>query len=243
MFCASSGQLRPGSLATLLGCFESPIREILAPPPLSPRNTPGSRSIPSQSNEPMPSTLSFPIFAPPPFPPVASAEQQHTVPLENGGCLHVTSTPSRASLRIRSHDPAQDLTIELRFEAQGPALTIQANNVEICGTESIDARCKQFRVEAEEHIQFTSHGSIRHYAQRGTEIQAGDVRVHASPGGVQLRANDDVQLLGEGILLNCDRPATPPPTRSPAVHPAPPRVPASRASGDAEIVEHLSNRR
>ena len=66
------------------------------------------------------------------------------------------------------------------------------------------------------------------------------VDVEATHGMVKLTANDDVQLLGENVLLNCE-PTVPAPAWSlPAPQKPQPSVPVAASSGDAELLAAMA---
>jgi hypothetical protein len=85
------------------------------------------------------------------------------------------------------HQPAVDVEIVLTRE--GPVVRAAAAALEITAAEEIFARCERFEIDAKESF----------------SVQAADVAVTARSGGVAIRANDDVAVNGEQILLNCDR--------------------------------------
>ncbi|HXJ19462.1 MAG TPA: hypothetical protein VMT03_04445 [Polyangia bacterium] len=110
------------------------------------------------------------------------------VGLGRGWVARVQPTDRGALLRLQSpRQPAVD--VEIVLTAAGPVIRAAAAALEITAASDIVARCDQFRVEA--------RGSF--------SVRAGEVAVTARTGGVAIRANDDVALNGEQVLLNCDR--------------------------------------
>lgn len=86
--------------------------------------------------------------------------------------------------------------------AAGPVARLRAARVELETTSEVSLRCARFDVEATGGINLRAGGDLT------TSAEA--VGVEARSGRIVARANDDVQLLGEQILLNCDRaPAIP----------------------------------
>ena len=126
--------------------------------------------------------------------------------------LVVHAREDRAGIRVcREGDARPEIEIEIVITPAGPVLRARAAGLELDATDKIVARCREFRVEAEESI-----------------------ALEAARGGVTVRANDDVKLLGEQILLNCEReppmPAWVPVARGPDATAAP-RV----ITGDADL--------
>src|ERR1700749_3616570 len=120
-----------------------------------------------------------------------SLDEQHVVQL--------SSTPGGAELTVRGPDGRLSLEIEIVLGVQGPVARLRTAAVQIETSQDVDVRCRSFRVEASEDISF--------HAQAMLKGVGAAVAVEASIGSVVARANDDVQLLGENVLLNCDRTA------------------------------------
>lgn len=167
-------------------------------------------------------------------PEVATA----SVPMGPGRTLDVVPGPEGACLRLRSSVPGEAMEIELRFEAGATTVRLRAPVVEIATSGTILAECEDFRVKARHSIELRSEGTIHQCAAGGHRTEAEHVTVDASPGAVRLRANDDVQLLGELILLNCDR--TPPmPDWLPAERDQIAALPPAQHSGDLDVLAEM----
>lgn len=153
--------------------------------------------------------------------------------------LTVESSDEVARLRVHSPDPAERLELEIRFEAAGPVVRTRATALEMESAGAVTARCESFQVRAENDIDLRAGGELRCRAEDAASIEARSFTADASPGAVRLRANDDVQLLGELVLLNCDRQPDLPDwvPDQPAEAPS---LPPSEASGDAELIASLS---
>jgi hypothetical protein len=96
--------------------------------------------------------------------------------------------PRGAALRIQ-HPEQGVMTVEITITARGPVIRTTAAALEIEAADEIVARCERFTVEARETV----------------SLRGRSVEVEATGGDVRLRANDDVQVLGEQVLLNCER--------------------------------------
>jgi len=98
--------------------------------------------------------------------------------------------PTDRGVVLRMQNPRQPaIDVEIVLTAAGPVVRAAATALEITAASDIVARCDRFRVEARESF----------------SVQAGEVEVTARTGGVAIRANDDVAVNGEQVLLNCDR--------------------------------------
>jgi len=172
---------------------------------------------------------------PQPGPPVV-------IPLGAGRSLEVRPERDAATLQIRAEGDRQ-LQIEVRFEPSGPVLRVQAPQLQVETPRAVAFACETFNVEASRGIDLRSGGDITQTAAGNARVDAQRVDVEASPGAIRLKANDQVQLLGEMILLNSDDPrlATPMPEWASG-----PRVVAEVAaqptSGDSEVVAELLSR-
>jgi hypothetical protein len=149
----------------------------------------------------------------------------------------VAPTDDGFALRVRSPRAEECIEIEIRFETGGPVVRTRAAALEL-SADAIVAQCRSFAVAATEDIELRAGGRLVQHAEQAAETTARSVTVDASPGAIRLRANDDVQLLGEQILLNCERaPAMPewvPPPRAQLAS-----LPPTSASGDLEVIDGL----
>jgi hypothetical protein len=164
-----------------------------------------------------------------------------TVPLGAGRSLQVQSIgEDRTLLHVRGgHN--RNLEIEIRFDAGGPVVKVVAPVLELEGMHEVVASCDTFKVDARERIELRSGGELVHHAAGTARLEGGRVELDASPGAIRLNANDEVQLLGEMILLNCDHPsmATPMPSWAAGPRVARPEVSPEATSGDASVIAEL----
>lgn len=128
------------------------------------------------------------------------------VPLENAGSIEVRQRDASCQLRITAPHRAQALEIEVRFDKHGPVVRVSAPTIEMNAVKNIAVDCETFEVRARETLRLQSKGDLLQSAERKACVRARDVEIDANPGAIRLRANDDVQLLGENVLLNCERP-------------------------------------
>ncbi|HXJ18759.1 MAG TPA: hypothetical protein VMT03_00895 [Polyangia bacterium] len=172
---------------------------------------------------------------PQPDPPVV-------IPLGGGRSLEVRPERDAATLRIRAEGDRQ-LQIEVRFEASGPVLRVEAPQLQVETPRAVSFACETFNVEASRGIDLRSGGDITQTAAGNARVDAQRVDVEASPGAIRLKANDEVQLLGEMILLNSDDPRLAAPMPEWASGPrVAPEVAAAPTSGDPDLVAELLSR-
>lgn len=161
------------------------------------------------------------------------------VPLEKGGSIEILRSDVACQLRIDAPHRAQSLEIEVRFEAQGPVVRVRAPSLVLDAVKNVAVRCETFEVEASEKLSLRSQGDLVQSAERTASVRARDVELDATPGAIRLRANDDVQLLGENVLLNCDRlQPLPEWTQAHLPFPAPSLAPRPY-TGDAQLIQSL----
>lgn len=135
-----------------------------------------------------------------------------------------------AVLRVARGAADQTLEIVISLTADGPVVRARAAALEIDCEQDLVARCDRFRVEARTEAEIVSGGTLRAQGRR--------LELEATHGSARVRANDDVQLLGEQVLLNCDRPLPTPQWVLPASLPEP-SLAAEDASGDDELLRAL----
>jgi hypothetical protein len=161
------------------------------------------------------------------------------IQLEHGRAIEVLEGEDSAKIHVRDESGA-GLDIQIRFDASGPIVQVRATSLLLEASEHVVARCETFTVEARQKIELVSQGELLQQAQGDARISARNVDVVAEPGGVRLKANDDVQLLGENVLLNCDRPKPLPEWTQKRIR-TELTLPPEQQSGDAELIELLSD--
>jgi hypothetical protein len=166
------------------------------------------------------------------------------VPLGAGRSIEVQAVgEGKTLLRVRG-DRQQQLQIAIHFDANGPVVSVVAPTLELEAVERIAASCESFSVDARDGIELRAGGDIVQRAGGTARVEGRRVEVEATPGAIRLKANDEVQVLGEMILLNCQHPSmeTPMPDwiARPCVVDA--GTPVAAASGDASVIDEMLRR-
>jgi hypothetical protein len=156
------------------------------------------------------------------------------LPLGRDWTAELARVPEGVLVRVGTSGSERPLEITIALTADGPVVRARAASLEIESQTDLVARCARFRLEADESVDIVSGG--------GVTIQGRRIDAVATHGSTRLKANDDVQLLGENVLLNCDR-AVPPPMPTWALPSAavPATVPAESVSGDSSVAGALDH--
>jgi hypothetical protein len=171
--------------------------------------------------------------------PTAANEEEGAIPVGLGWSACLVRQPDGVALvRVSRHD-TQPLEIEIRMTSSGPMLRARAHAIELEATHEIRARCERFAVDASKGIELRSGGDLVQTAENGVRLGGAEIDVAASRGDVRLKANDDVQLKGEMVLLNCDRPEPAPSWTGAVGNDIPPTLPVADASGDVSLLRRV----
>ncbi len=157
-----------------------------------------------------------------------------TVDLGDAHTLEIVPRAETARLTLKTALGAKLLELEIVVTSSGAVVRGTAGALEIEASR-VSTSCDSFIVDAREQIQLRSGGGILQDAAGPLEARARSVDIEARRGDVRLRANDDVQLLGEQVLLNCDRS---PPVPAWASEPWTPSAPIAKEaqSGDPALI-------
>lgn len=148
--------------------------------------------------------------------------------------LTVDARGDSARIAVSASDGSAPLSLEIVMTPSGPALRVSAQSIELVADGALTARAKTLSFEATESVAIKAGGAA--------VIDAHALSLEARVGKAKIQANDDVQLLGEQVLLNCERKVEAPPWVFEA-----PKVPAmmarSESSGDAELLAAIGETR
>jgi hypothetical protein len=152
--------------------------------------------------------------------------------------LEIVPSGQTARVTLRTASGHELLAFEIEVTAAGAVVKGTAAALQIDAAK-VSTRCDSFVVEARETIELRSAGRIVQEAGGSLEARASSIDLEAKQGAFRARANDDVQLLGEQILLNCDRePVVPRWASTPWVPPAP--ISKELQSGDQALLADLA---
>ncbi len=164
--------------------------------------------------------------------------------LRHGYALRV---PRTDMIEIVAPDGA--LCLSIRLDLSGPVVEVRAASLRVATEGDLVLDCERFEVNAREDICLISAGGIAQDAHGDVVIRAdGEIATEAAGqqhrarrGNVDIRANDDVMLDGERVMLNGPRAFAVPPVdlasrqlRAPTPAPTGPAPQAAIAVGDAE---------
>lgn len=125
--------------------------------------------------------------------------------LNNGALVEID--PASQGARVALRDPqGRSLSLEISFSEDGPKVKVQATQLEAYGMERVRFDCQDFQVQASRSICLRSEHSYRCESKGRASHCARSVSVRATHGAIVAKANDEVQLMGDLILMNCDRP-------------------------------------
>lgn len=132
------------------------------------------------------------------------------VELPSGRVVEVRSAAGDEE-RVTIRSASGEIELDVRLTARGPVLRIRAAELELESPGAVRVDCDRFHVRAEHGIVHetggdlaqTVAGDVTTRARGELRAEARQVNLEATRGDVQIAANDDVQLLGERIKLNC----------------------------------------
>jgi hypothetical protein len=117
--------------------------------------------------------------------------------------------PGRDRFTIRS--ATGEVELQICMTEKGPLLRFRAADVELEATRDVKVHCEDFHVKAEKQIIQESGGDLRQRIGGHADVKvrgrmtlaARESRLQAKRGNVQIEANDDVEIVGERVKLNC----------------------------------------
>lgn len=123
----------------------------------------------------------------------------------------VTADATDRGERIRIESASGEVELQVILTPNGPLLSFRAADLELSSAGAIKLDCKRLDVRAEEEIVHTSGGDVKEIVNGNKETRVGgthtalarETTIESKRGDVRIVANDDVQMLGERIKLNC----------------------------------------
>jgi len=175
-----------------------------------------------------------------PVPPPAENVEVAVVPKVSIGSGWVAVLEPReggALVRLQSAERGT-VSVEIVLTAEGPVIRASVGALEIRAESDVRVSCDRFLVEARESFAVTA-AEISHEARGALRATGSEVALTARQGDVAIRANDDVSVRGEQVLLNCDR-DPPVPSWLPRPEAAEATLPASSEQGDPGVLRALT---
>jgi len=141
---------------------------------------------------------------------IAEPVSTGSVMLKSGRRVDAESGPTADILRVRGR--GGEVTLTVLLTDSGPVLQFEAADLDIKSAGRVSVTCDHFELRAKEGIAIDTDGflteTVRGDATRTAggraKQEAANVEITANPGTVLVRANDDVDVKGERIRLNCD---------------------------------------
>lgn len=135
--------------------------------------------------------------------------------LTSGRSIAVTEGRSEDRIDIRS--TRGEVVLSVRVTDEGPVLSLSGVSLEIAASKKLALACETLEIKAAVDASIEVGGSLRERvggsARRevagASTLTAREVKIDAFPGGMVLKANDDVAITGERVRLNSDDPPMP----------------------------------
>lgn len=143
------------------------------------------------------------------------ATPTHSLQFASGRKLDVVEDGPDELLHVRA--PDGQLVLSIRLTDEGPVLSLAAVSLELAARKHISLASETLAIRTSGDATVDVGGSL-HERTRGNAIRevgkaaierAREVKIEAAPGGVVVKANDDVAITGERIKLNSDDPPMP----------------------------------
>lgn len=138
-----------------------------------------------------------------------------TVSLVSGRSLEVSEHGREERIQVRS--PEGQVLLSLRLTDEGPVLSLSGVSLEIAADKRLTLACDTLCIQAAGDASIDVGGSLRERVEgsairevgKASVERAREVKVEASPGGVVIEGNDDVNIRGERVRLNSEDPPMP----------------------------------
>jgi hypothetical protein len=144
----------------------------------------------------------------------ADAPPAKQLVLRSGRQVEVSETVDGDALVVRA--PGGEVLVTIRLTEDGPVVSLSAPKIEIASASELALRCDRLRVEAADasfdvrgDLVERVGGSVDRRAQGTSTQTAHSMALEAQTGGIRVAANDDVDVQGERVRLNCEEPPMP----------------------------------
>ncbi len=182
-----------------------------APPPAG---TPGD-SIPPGSDGRTSDTGIQRVTLPAAMPEPALSMRPSVVRFASGRSMTVVDAGGEERLEVRAAGGA--LVVAVRLTDEGPVFSMSGASIEIDAAKKLSLRADTVHLSAKTDVSIEAGGTLYQRAG-GSSVReiagldrasAGEMEIEVHPGGISLRANDDVDIVGERVRLNSDDPPMP----------------------------------
>lgn len=114
-------------------------------------------------------------------------------PTAGGRTVRLSREPESDLLHVEAPDGRVEM--EIRFTDDGPVLRFPSAALRMETDQDVELACRDFRVRA--------RGEVELEAGETARVEGHGVEVESRRADVRIRANDNVRVDGERILLNC----------------------------------------
>lgn len=130
--------------------------------------------------------------------------------LTSGRRIEAEARPDGDFLRVSA--PGGDVLLSVLVTPRGPVLRFEAADLELSAMHKVEIACETFELRAKQGVVLETDGSLTEHVQGDVTRQTGgrarqvarDIDLVAEPGTIGIRANDDVDVRGERVRLNCE---------------------------------------
>ena len=142
------------------------------------------------------------------------ATASRAMDLSCGGHVEIVERANGSVIRLSSAEGRGVVTIQ--FTDRGPLVTLNAADVEIVAartlrldSEELVVSAGQARFDVAGDLTQRVGGEARLHVRHNYELKSAAFDLEAVRGSGSLRANDDVNVKGERVRMNCDDPPIP----------------------------------
>lgn len=129
----------------------------------------------------------------------ALAQRPGTMRLSSGRSVSVVEVIGEERVEIRA--ASGEMLVSVRLTDQGAVFSVSGASLDVTAARSLSLSAETVRVTAGKHLSMEAGELAR--------VKARDVELEAAPGAVSIRANDDVDIVGERVRLNSEDPPMP----------------------------------
>jgi len=130
-----------------------------------------------------------------------SMTEPATLALSHGQVLAVEADPAGSILRLSGADG--QLTLSIRITPAGPVLHFGGAGLAIQAEGDLAVSARRLVLHGQEGVTVASGGDLTLHADRDLHSKARIQNITADLGNVNLKANDDIRLNGERVMVNC----------------------------------------